>query len=988
MSNQLQLSFMFDVEQDACPAKAGEGDFASAESAGADSFLTLVARHLLQQYGSNLSGVTVVFPGKRASLFLDQALARESQTPVWTPRYTTIAELFASLSPYRQANPVESVCRLHRVYARHVPNPLTLDQFYTWGEVLLSDFDDIDKHLVQAERLFTNIADLKALDTNEYITPEQEAALNAFFASFSLEKNSELKERFLQLWRFMPAIYRDFNADMRRAGIMYEGALQREVAERLCRADASEQPFSGTYLFVGFNVLNDVEERLFSHLKREGLARFYWDYDRYYTAPSALQHEAGHFMRRNLERYGNELPSDCFDNLCPDGRCTKQVTMIAASSESAQASYVDAWLGRHLTRPENRTAVVLCNEALLQPVLHAVPRTVPLNVTMGLPLQHTPVYSLVNALMALHTDGWDAARKRFRRSQLRAVQTHPLAQLLDEQQWQRPVADASDFTGYLRTLLASVASAMSRRAAAGTSAEQTSSETKPSALGTDDPLHAEALFCCYETLGVLQRLTEGEQPLLDVSRSTLRRLIRSVLHSATVPFHGEPAVGMQVLGILETRALDFDHLLMLSVGEGYLPRSSADVTLIPYALKEAFGLTTIRHQMAVYAYYFYRLIQRAKVLTFVYNESNAGTRANEISRFLRQLMADAAIPVSHQRLTAASNVFRTAPVAVAKTAEVVSTLRQRFDHTGLPADEHSRVLSPTAINTYSTCPLSFYYKYVRDMRVNPEPADGLDAAVFGNVFHKAAQLTYEELRQRGSDITHSDLDRLLTDAQGRLEEHVDRAFLLEYFRPRNEHPAYEGLLILARRAVSAYLRRLVEYDRERTPFTVVKLEKWCQMHLNLEAELGMDIVTGGIIDRLDQHIDADTGQTVVRVLDYKTGSRNGAVSQLAKLFADTGQLEHYYFQTILYAVIEATDRHEPCLVQPCLFHVHRAGAADFSPNLRLEGKALTDVSALRDDFISSLRTLVLEIFNPDVPFQPTTNLVRCRTCPYRMLCGR
>lgn len=947
------------------PSLAGRAGGESAESSPSSppTFLTLVARDLLAKYGTDLSRLTVVFPGKRASLFLDQALARESATPVWTPRYTTIAELFADASPYQLATPVESVCRLHAVYARHVAEPYTLDQFYTWGEVLLSDFDDIDKHLVDAGQLFANITDLKALEGNDYITPAQEEALRAFFANFSLEGNSQLKRRFLELWQQMAAIYRDFKAEMCRAGLLYEGAMQREVVQRMCREGAADAFPQGTYLFVGFNVLHEVEERLFTHLQREGRARFYWDYDRYYMQDAAVPHEAGHFMRRNLQRYGNELPPHCFDNLLPAGAdgCPKTLRVVAASSENAQARYVDQWLAGYLTHPENHTAVVLCNEALLAPVLHALPTDVPINVTMGYPVVETPVYSFVNSLLSLQTDGWDAARHRFRRAYLTTVQSHPLVGYVPEAVWKRLAGDGGELIAYLRQVLASVARASSA-------------------------LLSEAVFRCYESLGVLQRLAEGPAPLLCVGRATLRRLVRSVLRTLSVPFHGEPAIGLQVMGVLETRGLDFDHLLMLSVGEGYLPRATAEATLIPYALKEAFGLTTVRHQMAVYAYYFYRLVQRARHVTFVYNDSNAGSRQNEISRFLRQLMADPQLPISHYRLTADSNVQFRSPEAKPKTEQVMACMRRLFDNTDLQPDERPRYLSPTALNTYTTCPVQFYYKYVRGMKVNPDATDGLDAAVFGNVFHKAAQLVYEDLRRRGDTVRRQDLDYLLEQPEARLAPYIDRAFRLEYFEKRGEQPSYEGLLIIGRRAMHSYLERLLRHDCRLTPFRILGLETHCDTRLALGAELGMDLRTGGIIDRLDEVTDPATGQAVVRVVDYKTGGRPDSVSQLAKLFADTGQTEHYYFQTILYATIVASQRHVP--VQPALFYVHKSGADDYTPALRLERQPIADVAPLADDFRERLDQLVRDIFNPDIPFTPTDNLKQCALCPYKMLCRR
>ena len=939
----------------------GESEF---RGGGSDScpFLTLVARDLLSKYGNNLSGLTVVFPGKRASLFMDQALARESDVPVWTPRYTTISDLFAQHSEYQLADPVECVCRLYRVYARQVPEPHTLDQFYGWGEVLLSDFDDIDKHMVDADRLFANIGDLKAMDSADYLTPEHEAALKSFFANFSIEAESQIKRRFLDLWRHMSAIYHDFKADLSSEGLLYEGALQREVAEHIDQHFAAAD--AGLYIFVGFNVLHEVEERLFDHLKREGRAHFYWDYDLYYTQATDIPSEAGHFIRRNLARYGNELPPECFDQF----RQPKELQCVAASSENAQARFVAQWLEEH--RPEadkaNRTAVVLCNEALLNPVLHSLPTDLPINITMGYPLVETPVHSLVICLLNLQTDGWDEHRSRFRSVQVQTLRTHPLGHLIPEEIWLRRVGEGSELLLYLQEVLKTLS-------------------IQPSMNSDETIVLTEALFRCYECIGVLLRLTEGERPLLQVSSFTLRRLLRGVLRSASIPFHGEPAIGLQVMGVLETRVLDFDQLLMLSVGEGFLPRSVSDTTLIPYALKEAFGLTTIRHQMAVYAYYFYRLVSRVRHVTFVYNSSNAGTRQNEMSRFLRQLMADPELPITHCQLVSGSTVRNIEPAAQQKTPDVLERLYGLFDNRRIAPDERLHLLSPTAINTYTTCPLQFYNKYVRGLRVNPTAADGLDAAVFGNIFHKAAQLLYEDFRIRSSEVRKQDIDFMLEAPEARVAAYIDKAFRLEYFDKRGERPAYEGLLIIARRVLLTYLVRLLRHDRNLTPFRIIGLEHYVSELLEDDA-LEPLIATGGIIDRLDEITDPNTHERVVRVVDYKTGSRPQSVTTMDRLFADTGQTEHYYFQTILYATI--VSRQMGCGVQPALFFVHKSSAEDYSPKLTLARQTIHDVTPLADDFRDATLTVVANIFDPDIPFIPTQNTKHCNTCPYKLLCGR
>ncbi len=928
------------------------------------SFLQLVAESLLERYGINLSHLTVVFPGKRASLFLNQALTTASDRPVWAPAYKTISELFTEASPYALCDSVEAVCRLYRAYSHHVEEPQTLDQFYSWGEILLSDFDDIDKHLVNARQLFANISDLRAMEDNSYIDSRQEEALRDFFGKFSLEENSVLKERFLALWNQMPAIYDELNSQMRADGVLYEGALQRDVIESK-RLTAGEHS-STTYVFVGFNVLHPVERALFDELVRRGQALFYWDYDTYYMKSRGREeHEAAFFLRQNLERYGNELPPSCFDNLSHPGK----MTFIKASSENAQARFLPQWLGSHLTPSHQETAVVLCNEQLLSPVLHSIPNAgLPVNVTMGYPFTATPVYSFVSALAALQTDGYDNVHHRFRPIQLKAVEAHPYTRRLTDEGWRRHVEGGVELLSWIQGLLVQLGPQLS-----------------------GDLIASEGVYIAYTRLSRLADLVSGPHPWLCVNDMTLTRLISRVLESATIPFHGEPATGLQVMGVLETRALDFRHILMLSVGEGYLPRKSSESSFIPYFLREAFELTTQRLQVAVYAYYFYRLIQRAEHITFVFNESNAGTRQNEISRFLRQLMAETTFPIERLVLQASGVATPIEPIVRQKTPEVMERLRSLFDNSGRSAAKR-RFLSPSAMNAYTSCPMQFYYRYVKGLFIDPDPEDGFNAIFFGNIFHRAAEQLYRQLTSCGDVIRQSDLEPFMEQGGVKLQPIVREAFRTEFFKERPVE--YRGILCIAERVIVTYLLQLLRHDSRLTPFRVLAVEQSFTTSFIVN---GMEIDTGGIIDRLDFVSDNQVpGGQAVRVVDYKTGGRPDSVTSLDNLFADTGQTEHYFFQTILYASIVASSKQLP--VTPCLFYVHRAGADDYSPKLKLAGSYLHDVrqplgngdsaDTLSAVFMQRLVALIEEIFNPEIPFTQTSNARTCEHCDFRALCGR
>lgn len=936
------------------------------------TFLSIVAADLLERFGTNLSDVVLVFPNKRASLFMNQHLATLSPRPVWAPRYQTISEVFRSASPYGVCDPIQAVCELYRIYAGKVAHPDTLDRFYGWGEIILSDFDDIDKHLADVRKLFSNIKDIKALDDSSFLTSQQEQALSRFFKGFSVANNTKLKEKFLELWNVMYEMYAELNEGLRRQQLLYEGALYRDVAERLQGDDAPLPEPGKTYVFVGFNVLNDVEIRLFQGLQDRHAALFYWDYDEFYTREDRT-FEAGTFIRENLRRFPNELPATAFRNL---GTTAKDITFAASSSENAQVRYLPQWLRTHLTTPEQETAVVLCNEALLQPVLHALPadanggRTVErTNVTMGFPLTDTPVYSLVNALIALQTDGFDTNSGKFLEGYVNNVANHPYCGHLAEAVWKRHPGDDLQLLDYLNDIVEQLA-ALYRR--------------------TEHPdvyqqLYNEALFQTHLILNRFRSLIATGTLAVEVA--TLRRLLRTVLAGTTIPFHGEPAVGLQVMGVLETRNLDFRHIIMLSVNEGQLPKNVTDTSFIPYHLKEAFGLTTIRHKIAVYAFYFYRLLQRAEHVTFLYNTSTEGIRQGEMSRFLRQLLAETDLNIRTCQLQSGQAICTPEPLSVPKTAEVMRRLQNRFD----VRSQTSHALSPTALNYYLDCPLKFYYNQVARLRVKRDTAAGMDAALFGTIFHKSAEAVYTRLLQRNPIIRATDLDELLDKPDIALTPFVDRAFEEAYAEAGLDKPDYNGTLLIARKVIVSYLKQLLEHDRRLAPLEMVEMEQIHETVIPVETPKGtLHIRVGGTIDRMDRVTQTDqaTGATrrVLRIVDYKTGGRPEAAAGMEQLVTPARERPHYVFQTFLYAAVMCRTTREP--VMPALFFVNKASREDYSPAITLAGHPVADFHVWTQEFEQVLQATLQTLFDPDTPFCQTEVEENCRRCDYCALCGK
>lgn len=963
------------------------------------TFLQLVAQDLYQKIGNDLSRVAIVFPNKRASLFFNEYLAMQSDRPIWSPAYVSISELFRQLSPWKSGDPIRLVCELYKVFREETRSEETLDDFYFWGELLISDFDDVDKNLVDADRLFSNLQDLKnIMDDYDFLDSEQEEAIRQFFQNFSIERRTQLKEKFISLWDKLGDIYHHYRHNLAELGIAYEGMMYRYVMEEL-QPDKLKYEH---YVFVGFNVLNKVETKFFERLREAGKALFYWDYDIFYTRlprenTPPYTHEAGEFILRNLKIFPNELPEAVFDTL----RKPKNVRFISAPTENAQARYLPEWI-RSVTKrdlpetpvKEKENAVVLCNEALLLPVLHSIPSEVKnVNITMGFPLAQTPVYSFVSALIELQTTGYRRDTGRYQYEAVQSVLKHPYTRQLStsaeglEKQLTRdnrffplPSELKQDtFLGQIFTpktgisALCQYLTEMLREVAVLYRKEQE----------TDDifnQLYRESLFKSYTLINRLLNLIDNGE--LNIQIETLRRLLCRLLATSNIPFHGEPAIGMQVMGVLETRNLDFRNLIMLSLNEGQLPKAGGDSSFIPYNLRKAFGMTTIEHKNAVYAYYFYRLIQRAENVTLLYNTASEGLNRGEMSRFMLQFLVESPHTISREYLEAGQSPQSGREISVEKTPEIITRMYERYD-----VNRHPRSLfSPSALNTYLDCRLKFYYRYVAGLKAPDEVSAEIDSALFGTIFHRAAELVYKDLTANGKEIRKDDLEQVLSN-DIKLQNYVDTAFKEEFFHVAlTEKPEYNGMQLINAKVITSYLRQLLRNDLQYAPFFMEGMEKKVTEIIEIETPQGkLALNIGGTIDRIDSKDDT------LRIVDYKTGGSPKTPENIKQLFTPADGRPNYIFQTFLYASIMC--RKQSLKVAPSLLYIHRAASETYSPVIEM-GEArqpkipVNNFAFYEDEFRERLQTLLQEIYNPEEAFTQTEDAKKCEFCDFRELCRR
>lgn len=869
------------------------------------AFLRYVAEDIVKKWGEDMSQLVVVFPNKRASLFLNQYIYEIVGHATWSPRYLTISELMRQQSKRTVCDQIEAICLLYETYSKVITDAESIDKFWSWGEMILADFDDLDKNMGSAEKIFCNVRDLKVMDSLDYLDEEQKSILKRFFQQFTDEHESILKQRFERLWNKLYTLYYEYNKVLADKDIAYEGALYREVAEK---ADQIAWKYDH-YLFVGFNMVQVSEQRLMRSLQKQKKAHFYWDFDNYYL--DNRHQEAGNFIRQYLysdNPFSNELDKkdkEIYNQFSEP----KDVTILSAPTEDIQARYVAQWLReKNRINPDELTAVVLADEQLLARVIHYLPKEISsgVNITIGYPLALSQISGEVRKLFQKKT---------------------PITDIITElKRWNED---------------------------------------------TQDAMQQEAAFRMYT---ILNRISELQQTgLLQVDHSTMVRLLDQIIKSTSMPFHGEPVVGIQIMGVLETRNLDFDHLLILSCNEGNLPKGINDSSLIPYSVRKVHGLTTVDNKVSIYAYYFYRLIQRCNDVSITWNSSTEDGHTGQMSRFILQLMVEAdKWNITKRNLESIQKPLLMHPVAVSKDDNVKARMLEM------------KTLSPSALSQYLRCQLLFYYKSVMQIK-ECKSDDVSDVKTFGTTFHKAMELLYEQICDANGLITAETISILLEEKNSiTLYKILDGAFSAVVFN--NEKPEYNGLQLIIREVMLRLCKKLLEADKLNAPFEVIENEKHIKEPLDFETPMGkLNLLVHGYIDRLDK-----VGDTI-RVIDYKTGRKMPKIASIEEIFDPEYIEKHsdYFLQTLLYSILVSHQYKKP--VQPALLFVQMQESVK-DPVLKFDfgkdgSKAIYDVSPYEEEFMQRLRKLIAEIFDDSIPFKPTEQPKHCSGCPYRYICS-
>lgn len=963
-------------------------------------FLYQVASHFYSEYGAEVSRLAFVFPNRRTGLFFQKYLSEVSEKPLFSPTILTINDLFVQLSGKQTADRISMLFKLYDIYLSHSGSSETFDEFLYWGEMLLNDFDDIDKYMADARMLFTNVTDLREIENDfSFLSPEQIAAIRTFWSSFYPKGDTPNQEQFLAVWQILYALYTDLREALAAEGKGYEGMIFREVVEKMEKNECCDLPYTRV-VFVGLNALSVAEERFLSELQKREIADFCWDY----ASPKVTDpdNKASYFVERNLRRFPSQFIPD-------PPLSTPQIDVIGIPSGIGQAKQVHRILSELCKEDEMsaeealRTAVILPDEHLLIPVLNAIPEQIRrINVTMGYPLAGTPVASLMEYILALQKNvRYVDRRPVFYFRDVLPILNHryisttspevvsglvkdisennkiyisyddlnktPLLSILFT-----PVTEVEMFSDYLINVLQELNRAIDDGQC---TMDEEKGDEKLSIVNCQlsiADIEQEFIFHYFATVNRMKEVMREAN--VEMKIETYFRLLKRLTDTITIPFHGEPLSGLQIMGVLETRALDFDRLIILSMNEGIFPLRKAANSFIPYNLRRGFGLPTYEHQDSVWAYHFYRLIYRASHVSLLYDTRSNGLQTGEVSRFVHQLHYHYEEPIRNKLVVYNVSSSKTPALQVAKTEEVMNRLAAF-------RDGGARAISASAVNTYLDCPLKFYFSVVEGIREEEEVSETIESNVFGSILHKVMEELYQPFC--GKMVT-ADLLKAIRKDTPMLTGAVARAFAEIFFKTDIVRPL-TGQNFLIGEMIRKYVEKVLERDGKLTPFRYIESEKKIKCLFPLTDKSNIQLK--GFIDRIDEVRDA------VRIIDYKSGSGTTQFTSVEALFdkEDTDRAKAV-MQVFMYAWMYGSVPHSTA-IQPGIYYMRTLFSPSFDPGIyrrtdRFKTEQVLDFANYHTDFENGLRNCLDEIFGTETPFVQTPNGKACTYCPFKDICGK
>ena len=1005
------------------------------------TFLESVAKAYAARY-DEMSDICFLFPNKRAGTFFLKALSESlGQRTMLAPEVMGVSEFMARVSEREVASRIDIIFRLYKVYRglmgrsdslQTEADLLDFDRFAPWAETLAGDFSEVEKYDVDAPALFRNVRDYRNIQSN-FLTEEQCDVIERYFgyrpASENVERfwnslgpeedRSELKRKFVELWRLLPELYVDLLANLEADGLALPGTTFRRAMNKVREEGRQALPWSRVVV-VGFNMLSTTEARLFSEMRDmkgddgDPYAEFLWDA----TGPvlagdgSGPRTRAAAAMLRNIRNFPMPEWTAPWLELSRVRDMPTAITVAASPSNVAQvkiaAMRVSEWLEE--IGPEKiadaRAAVVIPDENLLLPLIHSLPPDLKaVNLTMGYAMRYTSVASFIYHLRRLQTRQRKAAGTRgYYHEDFRLFLSHPLTQVVAGTErvndintemtrlhlhvvtpaW---IAERSERISCMLTPLGrdtTVKEAVDYMMRVLDMVDEALSDEGAKNHLVNSKIERAQISLYQQALARLH--TSVESHGIEMRFTTLFHLADRLLAGETVTFEGEPLEGLQVMGLLETRVLDFDHLIVLSMNDKVMPRRARSRTFIPDTLRKAYGMPSGNQSEELYAYYFYRLISRARDVTLIYDaRAGEGMRSGGKSRFLMQLsMLYAPGRVREKVYSFRLESTLPKPQPVEKNDSVMARLEE-FCKT-----EGGRNLSASALMNYCRCQVMFYYKNVVGIKDDVEAPDYLDATTQGNIVHDAMlnlyfpkQLQKKYLRSR-IVLDEAALQSILNDGD-RIRHAVTRAVNKEHYHLAEEEldrPLTGASAMVAERLVEM-IGNAVRRDIADSPVELVGGEISGQTRW--QAGAAPEVNFRYAFDR----VDVSAGH--MRIVDYKTGSAHVDAKDMEDVFNGAYDAK-YMLQLLLYAhLLEQTmpesDRPLGEKIRLSIFDVNRL-PEDVECVPMVDKRKITSHNDLRDEFVAGMERILCDIFDREKPFMPSADEKNCGYCRYKYLCGR
>ena len=914
-----------------------------------ESFLQQTARAIIDKIDwKQLSRTTLVLPSHRAGLVLKDALLqlqKERHAPaVWAPQVLTLLQLQDQLSPLYAEDELFTVVRLYKLYRQSAvsgqhSDPMPLDMFYGFGRQMIADFTNIDASMPAEEvpNFFDNTIAAHELD-RWTLAPEVEERLRALInPQVQKAPSQSVREQFEQVWKQLFALYTHLRTEMIAEQKGYPGLRQRCVIEQWEDESIQSKIAGRTYVFVGFNYLLPVERELMEKLRDAGQALFFWDY----VPDFQTNEKAFSFARLNSGILGNDgAPSPVTRNPSP-------VTLISCTSREAQAQYVHQWLQANYTAKGQKVGVVICDETMLEPVIYTLPAITlpgeaepePINITKGFPLRNTQVYAEV-------------------------------VRWLNDRQ--RGDADQVITTDQIDQLIAEVLIANSQEPTAN------SQEPTANSLTWQELLILESEYQVRKVLNQVRQIVAAGLGDIPFTLKLLRLLIRRTMEAVTMPFHGEPVTDIQVMGVLETRLMDFDALLLLNVEEGVIPQRQADSSFIPYYLRKAYHMQTSDERATVYAYNFFRLLSRTDHATLLYSDVESADGGKGMSRFIMQMIYSPEFEVHRKTLVEPSTLE---PVEMGELPFECPSYGSVMRASGS--------LSPSALNTYIACPRRFAWQYIKQKPEPPRDELMFQASTMGTFVHAVMEYIYKHYfgcdNTTPKRVTPEAIEAVRTD-KAAMQAALDYAYSLTPQFDKSQH-AGENVYILS------YADNILVRDREdaRTGLQIWKLEQKYYVPMDIDG-VGR-IRVGGKVDRVD--ILGPEGDERIRVVDYKTGNyKPGTAADsttAVKLTATWDEVatdthKDNIRQTLIYSHAVSQQEKRPLPVEPNLYYCQRDLTSDVTTHITVDERPVLDIREVENRMMETLRPKIQEVLQTtDFPMCDESD---CKRCPYLSLCGR